>query len=227
MPDGDATVVTEETTIIGEATEEVVETKEEETTTPTEETTEEVTEEGKASGEEEGQGTEETKEADSKADDEKSDGAPEEYEEFKIPEGMEFDKERAEKFGEVAKSLELDQEGAQKLVDLYSEAVKETAQAQADFWADTQAEWRKAAETDPEFGGAKFKENVATAKRALNHFGDNELSELADSYGIGNHPAFIRLLYNVGKAMSEDNFAVGGAAGTQPDPAKVLFPDQN
>lgn len=167
------------------------------------------------------------KDKDGKTDD-KPKGAPESYKDFAIPEGMEFDKERASKFTEVAKKANLDQDTAQAFVDLYATAVKETAEAQAKMWADTQNNWANESKSDKEFGGVKFNENISVAKKALDKFGTPELIELADSYGMGNHPEFIRLLYRVGKAMSEDKFVVGaGGTGGPKDPAKVLFPDMN
>ena len=220
----DDTLLEEETTIVTEVPDDVEDKEDQETK---EESKSEDEDTSKEETKEEGQSTEEKDESDSDADDDKPDGAPDEYEEFKVPEGMEFDKERAGKFSEVAKELDLTQDDAQKLVDFYSEAVKETAEAQATMWSETQADWRSRSENDEEFGGASFKENMAMAKKALQHFGGENIGDVVDGYGMGNHPDFIRLLYNVGKAMSEDNFAVGGAQTTPTDRAKVLFPDQN
>ncbi len=51
-------------------------------------------------------------------------GPPEEYESFKMPEGLIIDQTMLDKFLPIARELNLTQVQAQKLVDLYSEQVK-------------------------------------------------------------------------------------------------------
>lgn len=164
---------------------------------------------------------------DAPGDKSKQTGAPEKYEAFKLPEGMEMDTARLEAFSPIAKELGLTQDNAQKLVEFYADAVKTTAEAQHKQWADTQTEWATSSKSDKEFGGAKFAENVSHAKKALEKFGTPELSELAEAYGMGNHPEFIRLLYRVGKAMSEDKMIAASGGGNPPrDAASILYPNQ-
>lgn len=153
-----------------------------------------------------------------KGDDKEPDGAPEEYEPFTLPDGVEVDEAAAEQFKELARDLNLTQEQAQKLVDLQASRV----QAQAEAWDKQLSDWADGARADKEFGGDKFDENIAVAKKALDKFGTPELRETLDA-GYGNHPEVIRLLYRVGKAISDDGFVAGGTSG-QADKLAKLYP---
>lgn len=157
----------------------------------------------------------------------KAEGAPEQYEEFKAPEGQEFDPEVLNNFKEVAKELNLSQEAAQKMLDKMGPVV---AQRQAQQVEALRSQWAEQSTADKEFGGEKLQENLGVARKALDTFGSPELKGLLNESGLGNHPEFIRLLYRAGKAISEDNF-VGGKQSTgkvQPtsnaDYAASLYP---
>lgn len=166
--------------------------------------------------------------ADSKTDDEEKVGAPDTYEDFTVPEGMELDAEMVEKFTPIAKELGLTQEGAQKLVDLFNEKVADFGSSQAQNWERVQTEWQTAAKADKEYGGQAFKENVGYAHKALEQFGTPELREALDLTGVGNHPEFIRAFVKIGKAISEDKIRTGSnPAGAPRDQSKVMFPDMN
>jgi len=82
---------------------------------------------------------------------------------------------------------------------------------------------RQASENDEEFGGQKFNENAGMAKEALKQFGNEELSDLMDSTGLGNHPEVIRFFFRVGKAMKEDNFSTGPSGNEQKTAAQIMF----
>lgn len=77
-------------------------------------------------------------------------------------------------------------------------------------------EWAELSKADKEFGGAKFNENIAVAKRALQQFGSQELVQMLDNGGMGNHPEVIRFLVKVGNAISEDKFVGGSPRGRNP-----------
>ena len=165
-------------------------------------------------------------EQDAKADtnsDEKQD-APEDYEAFTLPEGVEMDDDALDKFKPIAKEAGLDQDNAQKFVDLYTEAVVEAAETQQKVWAETQQQWVDQAKTDKEIGGEKFESNLGDAKKALKQFGTPELDEAMSVTGAGNHPEFIRLLSRVGKAISEDAMVPGKATTGPKTHAEILYP---
>ncbi|KKL10447.1 hypothetical protein LCGC14_2555760, partial [marine sediment metagenome] len=78
------------------------------------------------------------------SDDKVGDGAPETYETFTMPEGVEMDKAAMESFLPVAKTLNLSQVEAQALVDYEAQRVAEFATSQEDDWKKLQTEWRTA-----------------------------------------------------------------------------------
>jgi hypothetical protein len=148
---------------------------------------------------------------------------PEKYE-FKAPEGTQLNPEVIGKFEGVAKELGLSQEAAQKVVDAMA---PQLAAAQAAQFETIKTGWADSARTDKEFGGDKFAENLAVAKKALDTFGTPELRTLLNDTGLGNNPEIIRAFYRAGQKISGSNFVAGGAAGAAPtSAAATLYPNQ-
>lgn len=147
---------------------------------------------------------------------------PETYE-LKGPEGMELDTEAVSEFSGIAKELGLDQAGAQKVADV---AVK-MAQRQAEQHVRLVEGWAEQVKADKEIGGDKLEENLAVARKARDAFGSDELKQLLDSTGVGNHPAVVRFFYKVGKSISEDGMIRAAQQGAPVDQAKRLFPSMN
>lgn len=151
---------------------------------------------------------------------------------FTAPEGKEYDPQVLESFSGAAKEAGLTQDAAQKLIEKMAPAI---AARQADQVTAIHRGWTEASSTDKEFGGEKLKENLGVAKRALDTFdpapmgadgkpSTTPLRTLLDDTGLGNHPEVIRLLYRAGKAISEDKFVGGSAAGAgKPNPSSVLY----
>jgi hypothetical protein len=143
--------------------------------------------------------------------------APEKYE-FKLADGVALNEAAVAQFEPVARELDLSQEQADKLVEIYT--AQEAARAQQ--WTDTVKGWTDAAKADTEFGGPKMAENMGVAVRALKEYGSRELNELLDSFGIGNHPAFIRFAYRAGKALGEDKLVPANSGGSK-SAAELLY----
>lgn len=154
-------------------------------------------------------------------------GAPDEYEDFAMPEGVEMAPEVTTDLKSLAKDLNLSQEQAQKVADLgaklstkWTEALEAKIEAQATAWKD-------AAKADKEIGGDKLNENLGLAKTALGKFGTPELQALLKASRLANNPEVIRLLSKVGRAISDDSRAVsGGAAPAPKSAADILYPSQ-
>lgn len=156
---------------------------------------------------------------------EKPAGAPETYAEFTLPEGISLDRAALEGFTPLAKDLNLSQEQAQKVVDLYAQKMlPQIQQAFADQKAQMVESWLQESMKDPEVGGARFDESVSTARKALDAFGTPALKAALDESGLGNHPELIRLLANIGKRISEDGTAItrSATAGSR-DAAQILY----
>jgi hypothetical protein len=148
-------------------------------------------------------------------------GAPEKYD-FKLPEGMQADQTLLDEFSGLAKGMNLTQEQAQGMLDLYH---KQVAGIQAKFVSDHEAriaDWQKTVKADAEYGGAKLEQNLAVAKKALDKFGGQSLVDLLNSTGLGDHPEVIRYFYRVGSRLKEDGF-VEGSKVQEKSAADVLF----
>lgn len=154
-----------------------------------------------------------------------NEGAPEEYAEFTMPEGVELDPALTDKFKATAKELNLSQDKAQKLVELAAEM----RQRDAETIVNMRQEWIDQTKADPEIGGAKLNDTLAAAKRGLNAYGTPQFIELLNQSGLGNHPEVVRVMARAGRAVSEDKVVTGGGS-TGPrhhDIASKMFPTAN
>lgn len=152
--------------------------------------------------------------------------APEKYE-FQAPEGVQFDAEILGKYSEVAKSLNLTQDAAQKVLSEVVPAMQaQSMKALSEFYKDIGGlpeTWADQVKADKEIGGDKLNDTLAAAAKARDAFGGPELVKLLDKTGLGNNPTLIRAFAKIGKAISEDRF-VGGSAPTKgSDPASKLY----
>jgi len=158
-------------------------------------------------------------------------GAPESYADFTLPEGAALNSEVVGEFQTLAKEDGLSQERAQKYVDLgikMAQGNQEASQkAIQDKINETRTQWAEQARTDKEFGGDKLDENLALAKKALDAFGGQELTQLLNESGMGDHPEVIRHFVRVGRAISEDRLVPGGRQPPAGDPAKLLYKNSN
>ncbi len=166
-------------------------------------------------------GGEQGKPADKKNDANKSDvGAPEKYE-FKAPEeGQKLDKGALEVFEPIARELNLNNEQAQKLVDVYGSKIMPAIQKQInDGWQKQTEQWVKTVKADEELGS---NESIGAAQKALDTYGSDNLKLYLTETGLGNHPEIIRAFAKIGKAMSEDGLVTGNSNGSK-SAADVLF----
>ncbi len=175
-----------------------------------------------------GQAADSGKEADTSSQEISSElsGAPAEYADFTLPEGVTADAALLGELKDLAKGLNLTQAQAQQLADLGLKQLQGVLSAQQQALTDQVKAWAEAAKTDKEFGGDKFEANLAVAKRAVDAFTTPELRALFDKTGLGNHPDMIRAFYKAGKLISEDALLPGGAkpAGAGPkSAADVLY----
>lgn len=154
--------------------------------------------------------------------------APENYESFTLPDGMEMTEEESTQAKEVFKDLDLSQKQAQKLIDF---EVKRGAEKDARIqsaWDKVNEGWVEDSKSDSEFGGTALNENLAVAKIARDAYGNDKFTEMLEVTGVGNHPEMIRFLVKAGKPLQDDKILQGShAGGAEKDAAKTLFPDMN
>jgi len=144
----------------------------------------------------------------------KSEGAPENYEAFKLPEGVTMDETATKTFSDLAKKNNMNQNAAQEFIDLHVGMVKNWVDnLQAQQVAERQ-KWVTSSREDKEFGGPKLDENLGAAKAALTKFGTPAFLDFVDKSGLGDHPEFIRFALHVANATKEDALP-DGRGGSQ------------
>lgn len=170
-------------------------------------------------------GNEQNKGAEQQAKDQKADpgksavAAPEKYE-FKTAEGQELDAEAVKAFEPIAKELNLSNEQAQKLVDVYgSKIMPKLVEQQAAQWQQQIEQWAEQVKADKDLGTDA---SIGAAQKAMDKFGSPELKQYFNETGLGNHPELVRIFANIGKAMSEDGLVTGNSGGAK-SAADVLF----
>ena len=160
-------------------------------------------------------------------------GAPESYAEFTVPEGFTLNTDLGTELTALAKELNLPQATAQKLVDIGVKQAQGFVASMKSGVEAAKAQWAEAVRSDAEIGGANLGPNMAVAKKALVAFGTPELTGLLNQTGLSQNPEFLRLLFRVGSAISEDTLVDGdggGAGGGKPavrDHASRMYPKMN
>lgn len=174
---------------------------------------------GTPAGNEQDKGTEPPAK-DPKADPGKSAVASPEKYEFKTTEGQELDAEAVKAFEPIAKELNLSNEQAQKLVDVYgSKIMPKLVEQQAAQWQQQIEQWAEQVKADKDLGTDA---SIGAAQKAMDKFGSPELKQYLNETGLGNHPELVRIFANIGKAMSEDGLVTGNSGGAK-SAADVLF----
>lgn len=150
------------------------------------------------------------------SDDEGSD-APSDYEPFKMPDGMELDEGALGKAVPILKELDLPQEGAQKLIDLFVDVQAEQAQKAEDKRKATVAGW--ANDTRESYS----EEEIASAVGVVAKFASDDLKELLISSGMGDHKAMVGLFLEISKTMASDDVIEGDPPGASPKTHAEIF----
>lgn len=135
-------------------------------------------------------------------------------------EWSEIDQPTAEAFGALAKKLGLDQEGFNTL---FNEVTAFTFERQNERLNDVRQDFYQDAKADPEIGGAKWKESLGLARKALFQFTDAPTRELLQASGLDCHIGIIKAFRNIALAMSDDSVHRGTQATGERDAAKAFF----
>lgn len=138
-------------------------------------------------------------------------GRPETADDYSIerPELLEdlpYNEALEREFREEAHRLGLSDEQARGLFEWYHNNM---ASAHGEFSAIRERNHRDAVETMKRYWGSKFDENIEVSKRAVNEYGGDELKQLLDESGLGDHPAMIQAFFKIGRAIMNDRFVEG------------------
>ncbi len=127
--------------------------------------------------------------------------APDEYETFAMPDGLEMNEELTSEFSSLAKQANLDQATAQLFVDMHSKRVKAQLDADDAALKNQIADWKKEVKGAPD--GA---DNINRAKRVFRQHMSEEQQQLfvGPNSWIGSHPQMIAFLASVDRKLAED-----------------------
>ena len=116
------------------------------------------------------------------------------YKDLSLPGGAAVDAQELAKYKELAKTINLKPEDAQRILDFEAERLSAGAAAAAAAWQ----------EQVKQEHGDKLPIVMATCARAIDKFGGDELRTLLDQTGLGNHPLMVKAFFQAGSLLKED-----------------------
>lgn len=149
---------------------------------------------------------------------------------FVFPEGMEMNKAVLDKALPVLNKHKINPEALKDLspalVDLVSQPIKEMTRQHnetVDKWFD------KTVEVHGAKGEEDFNVKTAVAQKAVNKFFDEDGRKMLLNYGVGTHPGFFAMAYQLGLAIEEDK-GIGGSnnlGAKEETLADIWYPNAN
>ena len=135
---------------------------------------------------------------------------------FELPEGFVLDDDTQSKLGATLHENGVTQGAADSLLGMYAEVRQAEAKAaQQALDAEVQG-WRDEISKDPNLGGDKAAERDTSIASVLDRHGSRELRELLNVSHLGDHPAMVKFLRDVGRDYAEGNFVRGSSAPKNP-----------
>ena len=150
---------------------------------------------------------------------------PERYE-LAMPEGWTLDEEGLAGLTPIMRELKASNEQVQAVADLYIRRMSAAREKQIAAERETVENWREEIRNDPEIGGAKYEENLASVKKMLIKYGSEDFYNYLDDSSLGNYPPFVKVMVKIARELEDDRFVPG--AGTSSDEpvaaaAKMIF----
>ena len=139
---------------------------------------------------------------------------PEKYE-LSMQEGFVLDETAMAEFEPLLKEAKVSKETAQKFADLHMKQMIAAREADKAMYADEVKRWVSELKADPEIGGAKLNENLAYGANVIKKYGSDDVKRVLNETGLGSHPAIVKMLVKVGRAISEDTFVDGSTTNKE------------
>lgn len=146
----------------------------------------------------------------------------------KLPEGFTLSEADMKTFSEFASANKLSHENGEKLLAMHAGVVRATNEAAANHYRSTREGWVKEVKADKEIGGSQFENVRSTISKALDQYGDPGLRAMLDMTGAGDHPALIRTMYRMAKALTENTKTPPAgvpASGQKKSGAQIMYPN--
>ena len=139
--------------------------------------------------------------------------APEAYEPFVVPEGVELPTAAVDMATPVFRKLGFDQETAQEMTTLAAQIGTQNMLAGIDEINQRYEQWEQEIRSDSVFGGDKFENSLKEAEKAAVHYFGESIFEELDRFGISSHPAIFRGLARIGAELGDGKIIQPGAGG--------------
>lgn len=153
------------------------------------------------------------------------------YSKFSNLSDFTLDDELLAKFQPIARKLNLSQESVELLLDIaYQMSKKQDARFQSDLDSKQVSlieEYNQMFDEDSEIpskNSLKIRQYLSVADEAYNKFASAKLKETIQNLGLNFHPELIKMFYNIGKLMQEDNIPYSNKPAVQElTPAQILY----
>ena len=126
------------------------------------------------------------------------------------PEDLPFHDDVKEAFQDKAYNLGLSKDQASGIFDWYTSLESDNFNSLTEQATN---ELNESIETLKTRFGNAFDERVDLANRAINQYGNDDLTAWMEETGLGNHPKMVELFSNIGNAMKEDGLLEGIGGG--------------
>jgi hypothetical protein len=147
-------------------------------------------------------------------------GAPENYDDFTMPEGFSLDEAGKTEATELFRKLNLSQKGAQTLVNAWIEKATAMKEAELNQLAEQRKTWRGEIRNRPTFAADR-----ALAQKGINAVvkTDAERALFQDTW-LSDHPAVFSLFVRIGSLVGEDSPGPSGKEQTEQNVNRLRFP---
>lgn len=160
-------------------------------------------------------------------------GAPDAYEAFALPEGVQLDEAVTGDVHALFKELGLPQDKAGEVLGkllAIQEKMAGTPEQQQEAMqksvSDLNTSLAEQCKALPGIGGENFQQSLEAASKVMLAFGTPELRDLVTYTAVGSHPEFFKFIHAIGSKMSPDVFEHGGETAIKSQrPADVMFGD--
>lgn len=136
------------------------------------------------------------------------------------PEGYDVDPEVESEFREFAASNKFSKETVGALRGFQVKMIEKQAEQHTAMVAD----WGNQVKADKEIGGANLAVSTAAARAAMQEFFPPDARAILEQTGLGNHPAIVKGMARVGRAMGEHK-TISGNPTTNVSRLDILYPE--
>lgn len=146
---------------------------------------------------------------------------------FEPTDDFQVPKENLDSFAKACKDAKLSKSQAEALLNWHKSFAGDVSKLQAQQQEQQIKAWQSEILQDSEFGGQQWKATVADSRKALAAFdADGSLRKLLRDAHVDYHPAVVRCIARVGRAMGEDKFISSKGRGNTSVPLEDrLWPD--